>query len=183
MADAEEPIEDIESTAEEDTQGEGAPKRRLFGPSLVRTLLYVMAALVLIVISGTIAYLVAKRVGAQPGQDRISEEQTEKKAPYTAFVLGEFSLNTSDPTEPHFIKISISLGYDAEKNQMLPTELNARRAQLRDIVITTVGAKKHEDLLTQDQRDELKEELLDKINSVLRDGETAEIYFTEFVLT
>ncbi len=50
MGDAEEPIEDIEATAEEEEQIEaGGPKRRLLGPSMVRVLLYVAAALVMIV--------------------------------------------------------------------------------------------------------------------------------------
>lgn len=183
MGDSEEPIEDIESTAEEEEELEaGAAKRKLFGPSLVRTLLYVAAALVMLVISGTVAYVIARRVGVQPGQERISSEFTERKKPLAQYDLGEFSLNTSDPVEPHFIKITMVLGYE-EGNQLLQTEIVARRPQLRDIVINIVGAKTFSELATQDMRKELKDELLDSINSILKDGQIEEIFFTEFVLT
>jgi flagellar FliL protein len=183
MGDAEEPIEDIESTAEEEEQIEaGGPKRRLFGPSMVRVLLYVAAALVMIVISGTVAFLVAKRSGVQPGGGRISPEQVQKVKPYIPFDLGEFSINTSDPVEPHFIKVTIVLGYEELKAE-LQTELNARRAQLRDTVIRTVGGKTYDELNTEDKRAALKKELLGSINDILINGTIKEVYFTEFVLT
>ena len=182
MGDTEETIEDIEETPEEEEAIEGGPKRKFLGPTMIKTLLYVAAALVLIIVSGTIAYMVAKRVSKAPATEKTSLEYKEKAKPLAYFALQPFSINTSDIEEPHFVKISISLGYEAGKTD-LQTELNARRAQLRDIIISIIGSKKFSDLDTQDKREQLKDEIKRKINDILRNGEIKAVFFTEFVLT
>jgi flagellar FliL protein len=91
-------------------------------------------------------------------------------------------VNTSDTDEPHFVKINLELGYKGPAPE-LQTELTARRAQLRDITISVIGSKKFDDLNTQDKRNELKKDLLERINSILKDGQIKAIAFTEFVLT
>jgi len=182
MADTEETIEDIEETPEEEEAIEGGPKRKLLGPTMIRTLLYVAAALVLIIVSGTIAYMVAKKVSRAPATEKTAEEYKNVAKPLAYFEMKPFSINTSDIEEPHFVKISLSLGYEAGKTD-LQTELNARRAQLRDIIISIIGSKKYTDLNTQDKRNQLKEEIIRRINDVLRNGEIKAVFFTEFVLT
>jgi flagellar basal body-associated protein FliL len=183
MGDTEEPIEDIEGTAEEEEAIEtGRPRRRLLGPPVVKTLIYVAAALVIIIVSATVAYMVARRVGTPSPPDKTSSELIQKQRPLMYFNLEDFSINTSDSDEPHFVKIQIELGYD-EGNVQLQTELNKRRAQLRDTVISIVGAKKYIELNTQDKRDDLKEEIKRRINDILMDGKIKGIAFTEFVLT
>jgi flagellar FliL protein len=184
MGDPDEAIDDIEGTGEEEETLE-APitGRRLFGPSMVRMLVIIAGALVMIIISGTVAYIVAQRVGKPPQTERTSPERVEKIKPYSYFDLGEFSINTSDTDEPHFVKITLQLGYIGETNVELQTELNKRRAQLRDITISVIGSKKFDDLNTQDKRRELKNDIMERINSILIDGQIKEIAFTEFVLT
>jgi len=49
-------------------------------------------------------------------------------------------------------------------------------------VISVVGAKRYNDLNTQDKKDALKKELKDRINEVLM-TDIKKIAFTEFVLT
>jgi flagellar FliL protein len=183
MGDTEETIEDIEGGAEEEeTLEAGGPRRRLFGPPIMRTLLYVAAALVLVIVSGTVAYFVAQRVGTPPSPEKISPELTEKQKPLWYNDLQDFSVNTSDTDEPHFLKVSIQLGYD-EGNIELQTELNKRRPELRDIVISVVGAKRYSELDTQDEREQLKTELMNRINAVLEADKVKKVVFTEFVLT
>ncbi len=183
MADTDETIEEIEGAPEEEAVEAGAPRRKLFGPALIRTLIYVAVALVLIIISGTIAYIVARRVGTAPATEKISPEQRVRQKPLWYYDLESFSINTSDTDEPHFIKLTIALGYDAG-NTEIQTELNLRRPQLRDIVISVVGAKRYSDLNTQEKRDALKEEIKRRINSVLiTSTQVKEVVFTEFVLT
>lgn len=184
MADTDETIEEIEEAPEEEVTEAGVIRKKLFGPTLIRTLIYVAIALVLIIISGTIAYIVAKRVGTAPATEKISPEYRVREKPLAYYDLQSFSINTSDTEEPHFVKITISIGYD-QGNVELQTELVARNPQLRDIVISVVGSKRYADLNTQEKREALKEEIKRKINSVLTTprGQVKEIVFTEFVLT
>jgi len=182
MGDTEETIEDIDETTEEEEAIEGGRKRKLLGPTMIRTLLYVAVALVLIIVSGTIAYIVAKRVGKAPATGKTAQEYKVQAKPRAHFDLKPFSVNTNDIDEPHFVKITISLGYEKGKTD-LQTELNARREQLRDIIISIIGNKKHTELNTQDKKDKLKEEIIRKVSDVLTNGKVEAIYFTEFVLT
>jgi flagellar FliL protein len=185
MADTEETIEDLEGSAEEEALEAGGQRKRLLGPNMVRALLYIAAALVLIIVSGTIAYMVAKRVGASPATDKTSPMQTSKTEPLSYFALESFSVNTSDTDEAHFLKLTLELGYEREgqASSEIQTELVQRRPEIRDIIISIIGAKSYSDLLTQENRDQLREEIQRKINSVLMDGEVKKVVFTEFVLT
>lgn len=184
MGDPDEAIDDIEGTGEEDeeTLEPAVPGRKLFGPSMVRMLVIVAGALIMIIISGTVAYIVAQRVGKPAPTERTSPEKVEKEDPYSYFDLGEFSVNTSDTDEPHFVKVNLQLGY-RETTVELQTELGARRAQLRDITISVIGSKKFDDLNTQDKRNELKKDIMERINAILIKGQIKAIAFTEFVLT
>ncbi len=183
MGDTEETIEDIEATAEEEeTLEAGAQRRRFLGPPVIRTLLYIAAALVLIIISATVAYFVAQRVGTPPSTEKYSPEVTEKAKPLMYFPMESFSVNTSDTDEQHFMKVEIQLGYDEGKAE-LQQEILKRRPEIRDIVISIVGAKKYSDLDTQDEREELKKEILNRINAILQAGKIKKVVFTDFVLT
>lgn len=182
MGDTEETIEDIEGTAEEEAAGAEGVRKKLLGPAMVKTLIYVALALVMIIISGTVAYFIAQRVGTPPAAQKVSPEGVEKARPYWYFNMESFSINTSDIDEPHFVKLTIALGYEEGKVD-LQTELNQRRPQLRDIIIRIVGSKKYTDLNTQDKREALKEEIKNSINDVLIQGKIKNVVFTEFVLT
>ena len=183
MGDPEETIDDIEGTGEDEESLEAPiPGRRLFGPSMVRMLVIIAGALVMIIISGTVAYIIAQRVGKAPQTEKTAPERVEKVKPYSYFDLGEFSINTSDTDELHFVKINIQLGYQ-ETTVELQTELGQRRAQLRDIIISVIGSKRFEDLNTQDKRNELKKDIMERINGILIEGQIKAIAFTEFVLT
>ena len=132
----EETIEDIEETPEEEESLEGMGQRKkLLGPTVVRTLIFVALALVLIIVSGTVAFLISRKAGAPPATEKISPEFVEKENPLAYFDMESFSINTSDTDEPHFLKLTLSLGYDMGKVD-LQTELVQRKAQLRDIIIS-----------------------------------------------
>jgi len=182
MGDTDEAVEDIEETAEEEALEAGRIRRKIFGPPLIKILIWVAAAMVLIFISGTVAYIVAQKVGKPPRTERTSPELTEKAKPLSYFDLSDFSVNTSDTDDPHFMKLTIQLGYD-EGNMELQTELVKRRAELRDIIISVVGAKKYNDLNTQEKREILKGEIKNRINSILIADKIKKVVFTEFVLT
>jgi flagellar FliL protein len=124
-------------------------------------------------------------VGTPPVAEKTSPDLIEQNKPLSYLDLGEFSVNTSDVGEPHFIKVNVQLGYE-ENNVEYQTLLNKMRPLLRDNVISVIGAKKYDDLDTQDKREELKTELKNKINAQVLGGSRVQItrvVFTEFVIT
>jgi flagellar FliL protein len=182
MADTEETIEDIEGTEEEETLTAG-PQRRLFGPSMIRALMFIAVALVVIILSGTIAFVVARRVNRAPAMEKRSPELAEKRDPLTYMSLEPFSINTSDIDEPHFLRLVAVLGYEKGKSAEFETELINRKIEFQDLIITIVGSKRFDQLNGEENRRRLKDEIKRQINSRLQNGEIEEVFFTEFTLT
>jgi flagellar basal body-associated protein FliL len=185
MADTEETIEDIEGTEEEEAL-EAGPQRKMFGPTMVRTLMFIAVALVVIIIAATIAFLVAKRVSGRniPG-DKRSPELTEKSDPLQTLELGSFNVNigSRDGDEPHFLQLEIVLAFDKEPPSDFLAELGERRQEFRDIVISVVGSQSYEDLRVAEGIEALKRNLKFMMNSKLQEGEIKTIYIINFVLT
>jgi flagellar FliL protein len=185
MADTEETIEDIEESTEEEALEAGGRRGRLLGPNVVRALLYIAAVLVLIIVSGSVAYVIARRVGATPATEKTSPMLETKTKPLNYFSLESFSVNTSDRDEAHFVKLTLELGYQMEgtASSEIQAELVQRRPELRDIVIRTLGSKSYHQLLSEENRQQLREEIKRSINRVLQRGQIQKVVFTEFVLT
>ena len=60
----------------------------------------------------------------------------------------------------------------------------ARETQIRDVIIRILSSKHADDLLTQDGKERLKEELLEGINEAvgLEEPAVTGVYFTEFII-
>ena len=185
MADTEETIEDIEGTEEEEAL-EAGTRRKMLGPTMVRTLMFVAVALVVIIIAATIAFLVAKRVSGRniPGEKR-SPELAEKSAPLQTIPLDSFNINigSRDGDEPHFLQLEIVIAFDKEPPSDFLAELGERKQEFRDIVISVVGSQTYEELRVADGIEKLKRELRFMMNSKLQKGEIKTIYIVNFVLT
>ena len=100
------------------------------------------------------------------------------KSDEDSFVIPSFSANLAQGEGPRrFIRISLTLKYSKETKK---TELEERKAQISDTIISMLNAKRPEDLLTKDGKDYLKEELKLSINSFLVDGKITDVYYTAF---
>jgi flagellar FliL protein len=96
--------------------------------------------------------------------------------------LGSFLVNLSDAEETHYLRAVIELEQNYGSNAEFGNEIGNRRSQLRDITIATLAAKTSEDLRTPEGKEALKQELKERINSVLAKGQIARVYFTEFAV-
>lgn len=92
--------------------------------------------------------------------------------------LGDFTVNLADPAGRHFARLKITL---EAMNPEVVTELDQRKAQLRDLVISIVGVKRLEDVATDQGREMLRSQLLNSVNRLLLKGRVKAVYFTDFV--
>lgn len=102
-----------------------------------------------------------------------------KKADTSLVELDPFVVNVSDTSGPRFAKLGICLDLSAPN---LAERVKARNGAIRDGVIMCVTSKTARDIMSPEGRVQLKEELLDRINSVLGDKAVKSIYFTEVVV-
>ncbi len=96
--------------------------------------------------------------------------------------MGSFLTNLSDVEETHFLRSVIDIEQNYGSAPEFGNEIGNRKDQLRDIIIATLSAKTSESIRTPEGKEALKEELKERINSVLAKGQIARVYFTDFAI-
>jgi len=180
-------VDDLDSLdygdSDDELEGEGGGEsgglKSFFSSSIVKILLYAAAIIVVFLISVITATCVTKSQGKKQRVMSDKEDVSGTKKIYAVFDLKEFMLNTRDTDSAHLAKIKLQLGYP-RKNVKLLTELNQRRAQIKDIILLFFNDKRKEDMDTAAKKIRLKEELRKRINRELNNGEIGAIFYEEF---
>ncbi|MBV7272210.1 flagellar basal body-associated protein FliL [Clostridium thailandense] len=92
--------------------------------------------------------------------------------------LDEFLVNLADEDGKRYLKVKISLGYD---NKKLDTELEEKKPILRDAIISVLRTKKAADMSAKGM-DNIKMELIQRINTNLTKGQLNNIYFDNLLV-
>jgi flagellar FliL protein len=160
--------------------GEPSPEASSSGASkLVKILLYVVGGILLVFLIIGISFLVSRYVQEQSYKREQDIVVAPPPPPLSHFELPDFAITTKD-AEPHFAKISISLGYD--ENVELNTELVQRTVQIQHLINILLRGKRYEDLDSVEDTVALSEEIKAHINVILISGKVKEVYFREFVV-
>ncbi len=96
--------------------------------------------------------------------------------------MGSFLVNLSDVEETHYLRSVIELEQNYGSAPEFGNEIGNRKSQLRDIILAALAAKSSADIRTPEGKESLKQELKERINSVLSKGQIARVYFTEFAV-
>ena len=147
--------------------------------SLVKALLFGAAVIVVILISIVTTTCVAKSKDRDSRVKDDREQMRKTKDIYAVFDLKNFMVNTKDTDTAHLARIKLQLAYVRENVKLL-TELNQRRAQIRDIILLFFKDKAKEEMDTSVKISRLKEELKNRINREINSGEIMDIYYEEF---
>ncbi|NPA64579.1 MAG: flagellar basal body-associated FliL family protein [Epsilonproteobacteria bacterium] len=119
------------------------------------------------------------------------EEKKEKKAQKIVeeikniedlgvqFDVGTFIVNLQDKDADRYLKITIVLDVQDEK---VKAELEKRLPQVKDAITTLLFTKTSHELRTPEGIEELKEEILKRVNAILPIGGVKNVYFTDFVI-
>lgn len=109
----------------------------------------------------------------------------EPPPPLAIFNLPALS-TTTDDAEPHFVKITIALGY--ETGVLMKQELENRSDQIHHIINIMLRGKRFDELRGSDSTStaskliDLAEEIRTQINAILISGKIKEVYFKEFAV-
>ncbi|NPA74104.1 MAG: flagellar basal body-associated protein FliL [Epsilonproteobacteria bacterium] len=176
--------------AEEKKEEEVAPKKS----SSKLVLIIIVVLLLLILIGGGVAayFLLGdsgdEQAGDAPNQTQAQSKQMKKKSIARnsdlmqigpIYPLDQFIVNLLSENGSRFLKIKMDLELSAPE---LTAELDKKKPLIRDIVIRTLTSKTFQEVSTGKGKEKLKDELVDRINSVLADGNIKNIFFTEFVV-
>jgi len=108
-----------------------------------------------------------------------SKKPTDHLAIGPMYPMAQFVVNLLSESGNRFLKVAVDLELSDPK---LQPEMDHKKSLIRDIIIRTFSSKTFEEISTLKGKDKLKEEVLDKINENLSDGQVKNIYFTDFVV-
>ncbi|MCB0368255.1 MAG: flagellar basal body-associated FliL family protein [Bdellovibrionales bacterium] len=153
--------------------------------------------LVLIVINmifllgvGWMIYQGKKKENAEPKIEQVikgehdtqeAESKEEKQFIGKVIPLETFIVNLAGSKGRKVAKVMMELELKDNKEKNVADEIDKRKAQIRDIIIIILSAKKYEEISTKEGIENLKNEIKDTINSFLTNGKITNVFFTEFI--
>lgn len=93
------------------------------------------------------------------------------------FDLSEFTINLADEDGKNYLKVNVYLGYDSKK---LTDELTEKTPIIRDAIIEVLRTKKVEDINDKNM-DNIKIEIIQRINPMLEKGKINNVYFSDIL--
>ena len=102
-----------------------------------------------------------------------------KMGPSRTLSLGTVVVNVAETEGRRYLKASVELGI----NGTLSKELEARKTQFVDLLISVLSSKSLASVTSTEGREQIKEEILSRINAELGNGAKIQrVFFTEFVV-
>jgi flagellar FliL protein len=118
------------------------------------------------------------------GEGKAGEGKGEKKASTDSrsLPLEQFTVNLATPggTSQKFVRVNIALELGTDE---VEKEVQAKMPQVRNAIIDLFNSKRPNDLVSAEQREYLKEEIRNALNSFMSNGKVKGVYFTNFAVT
>jgi len=159
---------------EEVPQVEEAPKK-----GKMRMWIIIGAALILL---GSVGFLTRNYLVGSKGNGEASKAVKAPEKVLSTMNLDSFLVNLADVDATRFVKVTFRLGLNESK---LGEELagdSVVLAATRDTIITCLGTKTSEEMLTTEGKERLKKEIRERVNKVLPKGQVVEVYIMDFVV-
>ncbi|MGZ8364829.1 MAG: flagellar basal body-associated FliL family protein [Nitrospira sp.] len=103
----------------------------------------------------------------------------EAASPGVMFDLDPFIVNLADTPDVRYLKLTLKLDVDGEA---VSTELSTRIPQIRDAVLVLLSSKDVSAVRTTQGKFQLRDEITQRINGLLKKPGVRSAYFTEFVV-
>lgn len=118
----------------------------------------------------------------QSGLPNLVPQQRSAKAQIGALYPFEtFVVNLADPGGTRYLKVTMSVELNSGSEKLMQ-ELEMRKPQIRDIILTVLSSKSFEEVSTPQGKLSLKQEVIQKLNGVIASGGVNNLYITEFVV-
>jgi flagellar FliL protein len=109
--------------------------------------------------------------------DSYGKEAQKKNGETPIFQLEPFITNIGDRNR--FLKLSISIELSSPA---VAEKAKAKTGAIRDALIMLITSKTPDDISSSEGKQQLKDEVLTRLNQILGEGSVKNIYFTDFVM-
>jgi len=162
---------------------EKTEEKKTSGNRLVKIVAVCLALLILIAGAMVVwfKFISGPGDGSQTEQAQLQDQSTSENGMSfgQTFPLEVFVVNLSDPGGKRYLKTKMELEF---VDPVTRQELTGRLPQLRDCILMILSSKQLEDIQHVDGKIILRNELLMKINQLLKQGEIRNLFFTEFIV-
>lgn len=147
-----------------------------------KKLLIIIAVVAVLLIGGGVAAFLLLSGG---GEEKVSPEQEQAQLQKKAQQVGpmvnidSFIVNILDDEQSRYLKAAITLELNTPEAAI---EVGERMPQIKDAILLLVGNKTFSELRDLQGKLQLRAELLNRINGLLKRGKVKRIYFTDFVV-
>ena len=135
--------------------------------------------------SATVAQV--QQSGNQGGQQAEEEAAPEKEEVTIGplYKMDTMIVNLADHGGKRYLRVTMEMELKVEEGVDpldLKEEIDNRLPQLRDTILMILPSKQYADISSTAGKIALRDEIIAKLNSYLKKGQIATIYFTEFVV-
>jgi flagellar protein FliL len=103
----------------------------------------------------------------------------EEKGPGPILPLETFIANLADEGGSRYLKATFQIEF---LGASVPPDVNGRLPQIRDLLLTLLSSKTFDEVRTADGKQQLREEIIARVNQVLDRDVVKAVYFTEFIV-
>jgi len=104
---------------------------------------------------------------------------TKVAGPGVIFDVEPFIVNLADMPEVKYLKLTVKLELDSQQGS---AELTARVPQVRDTILVLLTSKDAASIRSTQGKFQLRDEITQRVNSILPKPSVRTVYFTEFVV-
>lgn len=165
--------EEVEETSEEG--GGGKPWLLIIVAALVA--LGIGAGGTFFMLGGNEPPASGPEVASEDGEAEPIEPDVEFKE--RVFSLDPFVVNVTGEGYPRYLKMQVAFEMNTSEGKL---EIESRVAQVRDTTILLLSSKRLSDISDFEGKALLKDDLRDRVNSLLKNGRVESVLFTEFVV-
>jgi flagellar FliL protein len=140
-----------------------------------KKLIFILIPVLLILIGGAGAYFFLTHKKKESTKQMVVAPQKLG----VMYNLGSFLVNLADKNANTYAKVSITLELS---NQKVEKEVVKRLPIIKDAVINLLSSKTYDEIRTPEGKEELRLELIKRINAILVTGGVQNIYFTQFIV-
>ncbi|MFZ5644567.1 MAG: flagellar basal body-associated FliL family protein [Bacillota bacterium] len=157
---------------EKENNGNGKPEKKRSGVMMV-----IIAAVGALLVGGIIMGVVVYNFGI-PGV--VPKMKSTKPPVYEKLDIGERVVNLSDAGGTRYLRIRMVLEF--KKDEKFVEELKDMNAPIMEDIIHVLRSKTVDEIRPLDKEEKVKEEMLNTINTRLKQGKIEKIYFTDFLI-
>ncbi len=148
-----------------------------------KKLIFLILIVLLLAGGGGAAYkfliLDKKEETADQKAEKIEQEIKNVEDVGIQYDVGSFIVNLADKDADRYLKVSVVLEV---QDQSIVQEIEKRLPQIKDAITTLLFTKNSREIKTPEGMEQLKEEIIKRVNAILPLGGVKNVYFTEFVI-